>query len=485
MSGNNQYILKSILTFQNGFGWALFHMVLGAVATVAPYPIISWYYLLMLDTIRAFIMVDSKERNYVLAYSLVYFSAFELIGRMSSSSPFIPYESSKYLMMFISLVGITLNLNRIKVSHVGFILLLLLIPSLLIDKSGLVKTSDIVFNLFGVFNIAFAIIFLSVLKVNKWKFVPWIRLMAFPIIPVLIYVFLKTPDYSKLEFELSANFDTTGGFGSNQVSTVLGLGSFLFAVAFVLNYRITTKRLLDIAFFSAFTLQGFLTFSRGGMVGAGLGIITLIYFLMKLGPAQLKSMQISNPKKYILPTIIGLVLFFIAGNIITGGNLALRYQGQTAGTMTGKHEVDFNKFTSARWLLFSEDMSVFFEYPIFGSGGASSKYLRQMTKYEITHVELSRLIAEHGIFGIFIVLLFLYMFFKIRDSKADGINKAVQMSFFVLAIFTSFHAATRTFLSPLLVCLSMVTIVDSPPKKIKKTTQSSNEKQPSFLAGQI
>lgn len=485
MLGKNKYLLKSILTFKDGLVWTIFHMVLGALATVSPYPIIAWYYLLVFDTIRAFIFVEGKERNFVLAYALVYFSSFELIGRMSSSSPYIPYESSKYIMMVLSLIGISFNVKNLKFSNLGFILLLLLLPSLFIDQSGMVKVSDIIFNLFGIFNIAFALIFLGTLQVDRWKFVSWVRLIAFPIIPVLVYVFLKTPDYSDLEFELSANFDTTGGFGSNQVSTVLGLGAFLFAVALILNYRITTNKLFDIVLFSAFSLQGLLTFSRGGMIGAALGLFTLIYFLLKVGKNQLKVLKIPNPKKYILPTVIGLVFFFILGNIITGGNLALRYQGQTAGTMTGNHEVDFNKFTSARWQLFAEDMVVFAEYPIFGAGGASSKYLRNLTQNEITHVELSRLIAEHGMFGLMITVLFGVMYFRIRDSKIDGINKAVQMSFFVLAIFTSFHAATRTFLTPLLVSLSMVTIVDYSKIKAVKKKKAERAKLQSFMAGQI
>lgn len=485
MLGANSYILKSFLNFKSGFFWTLVHMLLGVLATISPYPIIAWYYFLVFDTIRCFILADSNNRNYVLAYALVYFSSFELIGRMSSSSPFIPYESSKYLMMFLSIIGIIFNIHKIKFNNFGIYLLLLLIPSLLIDKSGMVKTSDIIFNLFGVFNIAFALIFLSVIKVNRWKFISWIRLIVFPIIPVLVYVFIKTPDYSDLEFELSANFDTTGGFGSNQVSTVLGLGAFLFATAYILRFRITSNRIFDIVLFSGFTLQGFLTFSRGGMVGAALDLMTLVYFLLKVGNNQLRLMKIPNPKKYILPAAMGLVLFFVIGNLITGGNLALRYQGQTAGTMTGKHEVDFNKFTSARWKLFAEDMLVFSQYPVFGSGGASSKYLRKSTKGEITHVELSRLIAEHGVLGIIITILFVMMYFRIRDSKTDGINKAFQMSLFILAIFTSFHAATRTFLTPLLVSLSMITISSTRKIKRKKNFLAKEPKKIGQLAHQI
>ena len=301
MLSGNQYILKSFLKFEFGLFYTIIHMVLGLMATISPYPIIGWYYFVILDTARAFIFSKGSERNIVLAYAILYFSSFELIGRMSSSSPFIPYESSKYLMMLLSIVGIISNLDKLKVSNPGFILLLLLIPSLFVDVSGKVTMNDFIFNVFGLFNIGFALIFFSFIRIDKWNFVKLIRLLVFPLIPVLIYTFIKTPDYADLEFELTANFDTTGGFGSNQVSTVLGLGAFLFALGFILNYRISGNRLLDLILLAGFTVQGLLTFSRGGMVGAVIGLVVLVYFLIKMGNKELSKFKIPNPKKYVIP----------------------------------------------------------------------------------------------------------------------------------------------------------------------------------------
>lgn len=485
MTIGNQYILKSFLKFDLGFIYTLIHMMLGVMATLSPYPIIAWYYFVIIDTARAYIVAKGTERNVVLAYAILYFSSFELIGRMSSSSPFIPYESSKYIMMLLSIVGIMGNLDKVKISNPGFILLLLLIPSLFVDVSGVVTMNDFIFNVFGLFNIAFALIFFSLVRIGKWNFVKMIRLLAFPLIPVLIYTFLKTPDYSDLEFELSANFDTTGGFGSNQVSTVLGLGSFLFAIGFILNYRISGNKILDLILLAGFTVQGLLTFSRGGMLGAVIGLIVLVYFLMKMGNKELAKFKIPNPKKYVIPVLVAFVVFFMIGNLITGGNLVLRYQGQTAGTMTGRHEIDLNKFTSNRWELLIEDLWVWQANPVFGSGAAASKYLRFNTNGEVAHVEFSRLIAEHGIFGILVIILFVRIYFLLRNSKMDGLNKAILISFFMLGIYTSFHAATRTFLTPLLVSMSAMGVVEPRSSKKNKSLAEQEKKKPSFTASQI
>ncbi|WP_332910234.1 hypothetical protein [Algoriphagus boritolerans] len=65
--------------------------------------------------------------------------------------------------------------------------------------------------------------------------------MLYPILSVLVYTIIKTPDLDSVEFSLGANFATAGGFGSNQVSTILGLGVFFdgFLYSFELSgYRI-------------------------------------------------------------------------------------------------------------------------------------------------------------------------------------------------------------------------------------------------------
>ena len=60
------------------------------------------------------------------------------------------------------------------------------------------------------------------------------------------------------------------------------------------------------------------------------------------------------------------------------------------------------------------------------------------------------------------------MYFKIKNEKMDGVNKAIQLGFFILAIASSFHAATRTFITPLLIILSSIKIVDTSKKERQK-----------------
>ena len=60
-----------------------------------------------------------------------------------------------------------------------------------------------------------------------------IQAFGLSLLPVLFYVFLYTPSGVTLFQNTDSNHDTSGGFGPNQVSTVLGLGGYAFFVLFL------------------------------------------------------------------------------------------------------------------------------------------------------------------------------------------------------------------------------------------------------------
>ena len=76
------------------------------------------------------------------------------------------------------------------------------------------------------------------------------------------------------------------------------------------------------------------------------------------------------------------------------------------------------------------------------------------------HVELSRLLAEHGILGLFYFIILLVIGWRVYQNKGNPKYTALLFSLYILALYTTFHAATRTFITPLLLSLSTVKIVD-------------------------
>jgi hypothetical protein len=297
-------------------------------------------------------------------------------------------------------------------------------------------------------------------------------LALLPTISVLAFAFVRTPDYDSIDFNLSANFDTSGGFGSNQVSTILGLGLLLSFMLWITKSSLSGNKILDIIVMMGFVLQGLLTFSRGGMIGGALGILTFLFLISLSGVTQNTKNSISLPKItiYLIPILVlGLFVFQFVDSI-TGNNLSLRYKGETAGTIAGSKELDINTFTTNRYQIFLGDVELWRENFLLGVGAGASKELRPTTEEVPTaaHVELSRLLAEHGLFGLFFFLTILVFPFLIISQNKDSLNKAILIAFFIIGLYTSFHAAMRTYLTPLFISMSLLTIRENPHKKKTK-----------------
>lgn len=429
-------------------------MGLGFVSTITPIPFIAWFYL-VLGTAVPFVL-NKRKVDDGLAFFIVYLVSFEILARMVKTSPIIPYEMGKYLLFSGLIYGILKGHSKGKI---GFLLVLLLIPALFYDLSGEVRFLDLVFNVLGPINIGLAIVYFSRQKFTLMGLQSLLRLATYPLLAALVFVFIKTPDYEDIQFSLSANFNTTGGFGSNQVSTAFGLG-MLFMFVFLINrWTFSGKWYVDALFLLGFAFQGLLSFSRGGMIGGFLGIGIIIFFIVQMKPFLRNRYNLPKIGKYAIPGIIVLLVSFWMANNITGGNLLLRYQGETEGTLRGTREKSLDILTTGRFNIFLGDLRLFEENIIFGVGGGASRYLRDTAEGVITHVEFSRLLSEHGILGImFLLVLVWVMIIPLKDQK-NPLLKAVFFSLAVLAVYSTFHAATRTYITPLLMGLSTIYIV--------------------------
>jgi O-antigen ligase len=167
--------------------------------------------------------------------------------------------------------------------------------------------------------------------------------------------------------------------------------------------------------------------------------------------------------------ILAFYLIFQFANNITGGKLLQRYNGETEGTILGSKEKTADVVLSGRLTIFNEDISLWMEYPLTGVGAASSRYLRDRTKFVSPHVEFSRLLAEHGIFGLIYFLILIFIFRSVYVNIPKQVNKGLFLALFVIAILSSFHAAMRTYLSPCFFILaSLLVLPDSDKKTISK-----------------
>jgi len=422
--------------------------------------LIAWFYLVLLSSLVILLRPKAPASIYIAL--LVYVISSEIIARMAGASPYIPYEMGKYLL-FLLLIG---GIFKYKTTEwPAFWMVIFLIPGLLIEKSGEVTFLDIMFNFMGPLNAALAILFFRGKIVSKTMMLHYLRLMIYPMVAVFSYALFRTPDIEEVEFSLSANSLAAGGFGSNQVSTGLGLAAFFVFIFWINRWRLTGSRALDTTMLLFFTIQGLLTFSRGGMMTGFLGVFVVLYYLRSASKKQIVKYRLVRIGKYLIPAFVLILGSFLIVNRLTNGMLFLRYQGETSGSYAGTKEKDLNLITSGRLDIFIGDLEIWAEHPITGVGVAASRYLRDRMTGVVAHVELSRLFAEHGLFGLAYFILLSYYGVKVVRSSPNPAISGLLFALFAVGLFTSFHAAMRTFVSPLMIGLSMLRVSEYNPTR--------------------
>ncbi len=457
-------MLKYLIENKNPLFWVIFHILLGMASTLSPIFIIGYFYFFVATSVTY--VLRFKNVNSYISVFLIYLIAFEILARMAKTSPYLPYETGKYMMFFGLLYGILAESRR---GVLGYFMLLALLPAFFFDLSGEVIFKDLIFNLIGPINLCLAVIYFYRNKFTLEGLKVLMRFMIYPILSVLGFIFIKTPDLSEIDFTLGANFSTTGGFGSNQVSTVLGLAMYLIFLFWINRWKFSGYRMVDLAIICVFAFQGLLSFSRGGVIGGALGILIFILVIRFAGMTGTRY-KLPQVGRYLIFGVIALIVSFMVANLVTGGMLLLRYQGETAGTLSGIKEKNLNALTTGRLEIFMEDFELFERYTVAGVGAGGSKYMRSASKGILTHVELGRLLSEHGLFGIFNFLLTIIVGFTLFYINKNPVHKGILIGFYVIGLYSMFHAATRTFVSPVLIGLSVIWIVElkkKPKKKVK------------------
>ncbi|WP_268035005.1 hypothetical protein [Algoriphagus sp. PAP.12] len=452
-------MIKSIISSQTRFFWVMFHVILGIISSITPFVLIAWFYVVF---VSSFFAVVRTKSFYLFSVFIAYMTSFELLARMSQTSPFIPYELGKYLLFLMLCIGVYKFKSK---SHLGLIMLVLLLPAAFFDKSGEVTRGNLVFNLLGPVNVAMAVWFFYGKSLRKVQLIRLLRISILPLVAILSSLIFKTPSYNELEFTLGANFATSGGAGSNQVSTVMGLGMFLSFIFLINKWNLTGYRITDFILFFLFGFQGLLTFSRGGILGGVLGIMVVIYFIIKTPKSVKNKFRLPQIGKAFLLSIFLIVLTFQVADSLTGGLLGLRYLGETEGTLAGTKEKSINSITTGRYEIFLEDLDLWQESLILGVGVGASSFMRDISYFYLSHVEMSRLISEHGALGLIYFILLLYMGLLILLRKQTPMEKGIMVAFYLVALYTTFHAAMRTYLTPLFIGLSLIYIVPSKSKK--------------------
>lgn len=430
------------------------HVAIGFAIFYAPF--LSKVYSVFIILGAILYVINSQNKNNEVLYASAYIVGSEAILRMTGGNPL--YEFSKYsvvLLMFIGFYYKGISKNAVPY----WIFLLLLFPGVFIASYSLKYTADIQnrvsFNTSGPICLGVCSLYCYTRQVTFKQISEILLMVGLPIISTTVYLALYTPSVREVITGTGSNYTTSGGFGPNQVATILGLGMFVFVSRLI--YYSNSKVLFLINFIIAFniTYRGLVTFSRGGMMTGFIMVIILIlltYFKIN-SKARIKM----NFALIAISTVLLATWLYTSNQ--TGGLIEKRYANEDAKGRTKE-----DQFTG-RGKLAVEEIETFLKNPIFGVGVGKTAETRQQRigVFIATHNEITRMLAEHGSLGILcLIILLITPLFLYLDNK----HNVYLICFIVFWILTINHAAMRMAAPAFIYSLSLLKVVINEKKPI-------------------
>jgi flagellar biogenesis protein FliO len=433
----------------NKFTYLAFHVLLGLLVHFMG-SIVFIYFALFL-AVGTYWLVKNNDRDFQTLTLVLYVVGLEILFRMRSDGSL--YDLGKYSVIYFCILSfgfIRINLK----AWPYFLILLLFIPGIVLTVNTFFFEIDvrkkIMFNLLGPFSLVIASLYTYNKSITLKKLNDCLFVAAGPLVSILTLIIVFTPSNKEEVFSsTTSNFVTSGGFGPNQMSVILGLGIFIFFIQFFFNSKDKVFSYLCLFLVFVFAYRGLITFSRGGMLTALAMVLTFCYTIFKLLNKQARS-------KFLVVFSILIVLAtsaWLYSSYQTGGLIDKRYNNQDAAGRAKESQM------SGREDIMETDLKFFYENPVFGVGPGIGGMMRGEEGLQgvQAHSEPTRLLAEHGSLGLIILLLLIFVpivkYFRFRQYH--------HVYFFPFLIFwglTINHAATRIVAPGVLYALTLLNV---------------------------
>ncbi|HJS00987.1 MAG TPA: O-antigen ligase family protein [Flavobacterium sp.] len=421
-------------------------------------PFLSKIYALSIAVLGGYYIVSNNNRNNEVLYVSAYLIGVEVFLRMTGGN--LNNEYVKTLVSLLMLLGFVLS-GFSKTSIIYWFYFLLLIPAMLLTMTNqdlnLEIRKAITFNISGPVCLGLCALYCYRRTIVYSQLQNIVIFLGLPVVSTLVYLFLYNPSVSEVIKGTQSNFATSGGFGPNQVATILGLGMFVFFCQTIFMAKSKRMIALNVFLFVACSYRGLVTFSRGGVI-TGFVMVVLVLFSTYL----LSNNSGKSKLKWIVIVSAFLTMGVWGYSVMqTSGLISKRYANQDA---VGREKKDR---LGGRELILGTELELFEENPIMGVGiGLGKSYRAQMLGYEVaSHNEITRLLAEHGMFGILILLILLITPFTLFLTNYQNVYF---LSFYIFWLLTINHAAMRIAAPAFVYALTLLSIQFKIPEIVKK-----------------
>ena len=364
-----------------------------------------------------------------VGYVVAYIAGSEVLWRMTGTPVF--WEFGKYAAILV-LVAASRRIRPVRDARRLCFCFLLLLPSALLTvaNSSIDRIHhELSFNLSGPLALAACGAFFASVEFTPRQLQKTLVAALAPIISIWSLVIVRLANTKALHFSTESSFETSGGFGPNQVSSTLGFGALaamLFLLLMARGKRHSFLRWSMLFLAVVMLAQSALTFSRSGIYLTGASALMAVMFVLRQPRAR-------------AVILTSAVFLFVSGNYFlipwldnfTGGKIAERFRDTG---LTGRDRI------------MKADLNIWKENPLLGVGpGMATEQRKRFYKSAAAHTELTRLLAEHGVLG-FAALWILISVSWHRIRADHGVSRSLAAALVTFSVCYMLTTGMRTVL---------------------------------------
>jgi hypothetical protein len=423
------------------------HALLGIFSDLTPPPLASLH--AFATIVIAIWLVGIRRNVEAMACIAAYFAACDVFWRMTEAS--VPWEISKLALIIVFTTAIVRLIRRPRRIGLPLFSLLLLVPSAVVtvERFGILGNGRerLSFELGAHVALILGVICFSNLRIERQTLAGLLWVVIGPVVAVNTIATAGTIGLQTTDFAGNlSNSASSGGYGPNQVSALIGVGAMM-SIFLVFFERRPVLRVMAMVLAIWFLAQSALTFSRGGS-------FNLVVALVVATPFFLRTAQMAVRFLTVLAVGALIIAFAMVPIIqsITGNQFGQRFTSSDP-TLRG----DLMRSELDAWydnLALGVGVGMM-ERTVEDQGAATRGELPKLP----THTEYTRLLAEHGVLGIGVILVLIAL--AVRGVRRQRLREGRIFSVILITWVATevAHSATRLALVSFLFALASLEIV--------------------------